>query len=143
MESNQSKTKVYAWGIGSDGQLGHQNLSGKSKCCMLPHLVQKQPKGVVAISCYSLSSLSLNDQGQVFGFGNGSRGRIGLGEGNDQVKIPTQVKELVNIVQISAGTFHSLALDSNGQAFSTGCNNYGELGRPTDAKVVSIFGKVE
>lgn len=65
MESTQTKikTKVYSWGIGRDGQLGHEKLSGKSKCCMLPTPVQKQPKGVVAIDCYAASSLVLNDEG--------------------------------------------------------------------------------
>lgn len=38
--------------------------------------------------------------------------------------------------------FHTLALDSNGQAFSTGCNNYGELGRSTEAKNSLNFEKV-
>ena len=84
----------------------------------------------------------LDDKGQVFGFGNATKGRVGLKDGGEKVQIPTQIKELINIVQISAGVFHSLALDAQGQAFSTGCNNYGELGRATEVKTVSVFGKV-
>lgn len=42
---------------------------------------------------------------------------------------PTKVAQLRNIVAISAGYWHSLALDSRGKIFSSGSNKNGELGR--------------
>ena len=79
------------------------------------------PKGKnpVQISCFTVASMVLTDDGQVYSFGSNNRGRLGLPKDEDY-KIPTQVPLLVNIVQIDSGYFHSLALDSRGQAWSVG-----------------------
>jgi len=41
------------------------------------------------------------------------------------------------------GTFHAIALDSSGQAWSAGANNHGQLGRETKTVPASTFGKVD
>lgn len=85
-------------------------------------------KNSIAISCFTKSSMVVTQDGEVYGFGTNLKGRLGLPKEEDY-KIPTQVPNLVNIVQIDSGYFHSLAVDSAGNAWSSGQGTYGELGR--------------
>lgn len=50
-------------------------------------------------------------------------------------RIPVQIKNLKNIVQISAGYGHVLALDEDGVVWSFGCNTFNQLGRITKEKI--------
>jgi len=52
-----------------------------------------------------------------------------MGQGTSAPGVLTQKTELSGIVQISAGDSFSFALKSNGQLFSWGKNNYGQLGQ--------------
>ena len=45
---------------------------------------------------------------------------------------PTKVEIPTNIVMIANGQHHMLALDSDGQVLSCGCNTYGKLGYTVD-----------
>jgi alpha-tubulin suppressor-like RCC1 family protein len=75
--------------------------------------------------------------GKVIAFGNNTFGQLGIrlpdqsfsGENfYNVVSIPTVVPDLENIVQVSAGDFHSLALDNQGRVWGFGHNSNGELG---------------
>ena len=68
--------------------------------------------------------------GDVFSFGKGMDGRLGHGEEDwDQFR-PKQVEALKgrNVVQVSAGGYHSLVLTESGDVFSFGMGRYGRLG---------------
>jgi alpha-tubulin suppressor-like RCC1 family protein len=87
---------------------------------------------IVAISAGGGHSLILNDQGQVFSFGYGGFGNLGLGNENNE-SIPTLISDFgrsskVFIVAVSTGDGHSLLLDSQGRVFSFGFNESGQLG---------------
>jgi alpha-tubulin suppressor-like RCC1 family protein len=85
-------------------------------------------------------SLTLTVTGQVHSFGDNSYGQLGTGDTSQQV-IPYPVKGGLtnkNIVAVSAGYFHSLAVDSNGTLYSWGSQSesgfpldYGWLGQST------------
>jgi alpha-tubulin suppressor-like RCC1 family protein len=83
---------------------------------------------VVAISD-SEQTLLLNSQGQVFAFGDNASGQAGLGE-QEYIEVPTLIKkpDLGKIIAVSAGGMHSLFLNSQGQVFSCGYGDHGELG---------------
>ncbi|KAI0982992.1 hypothetical protein GJ496_008435 [Pomphorhynchus laevis] len=71
-------------------------------------------------------------EGELLAFGDGSTGQLGMGDEILRRKKPQLVSSLSsNIVQISAGGMHSLALDANGKVFSWGCNDDYALGRIT------------
>lgn len=119
---------VWTWGRNSSGQLG----DGTN----IEHWVPKQVYGVsniVAIAAGDSHSMALRSDGTVFAWGNNSDGR--LGDGTDiERSAPVQVVGvggsgfLCDIVGISAGDAHSLALRSDGAVFAWGSNDFGQLG---------------
>jgi RCC1 and BTB domain-containing protein len=69
---------------------------------------------------------------KVFTFGSNEYGVLGLGH-NNTVKEPEIVNELCDqqIIDISYGKYHVLALTKSGKCYSWGYNNYGQLGNGT------------
>lgn len=79
---------------------------------------------IKVVSTYCNSSLFVTNDNKVYGFGNNKKGRIGLGP-VEKVFEPTIITGLNNIDQINCGSFHTLALDTSGTAFSTGNGHCG------------------
>lgn len=84
------------------------------------------------------SNISLYS-GDVYSCGYGYFGQLGHNS-SVSLSIPQKISELKNIVQVSCGESHSIAVagtihlfifltyKGNGYAFSWGCNRYGQLG---------------
>jgi alpha-tubulin suppressor-like RCC1 family protein len=127
--------QVFAFGLNDFGQLG----LGDKRDRHTPYIIEEEVGRVVAISARMNHSLLLNDQGQIFSFGSNDFGLLGLGDEIDR-NTPTLIEEFIpsiefdneigSIVAISAGEQHCFFLDSLGQVFTTGRNNYGQLGLP-------------
>lgn len=68
--------------------------------------------------------------GSVFVFGSGDCCQLGLGEDILSRKKPTEIPFFAdkNIVEISAGGLHNLALSLDGSVYSWGCNDEKALG---------------
>jgi alpha-tubulin suppressor-like RCC1 family protein len=76
-----------------------------------------------------IHSLALKTNGAVFGVGNGQYGSFGTGEEwPEEQKNGWQYVSLSNIVDISTGMNHTIALDRDGRVWSTGDNSMGQLG---------------
>ncbi len=122
---------VLAWGRDGSGQLGNDAaLEDKPKPVAVAGLTS-----IVAISAGYGHSLALKSDGTVFSWGDDSDGQLG----NDAVlleqPIPVVVAGATNIVAISAGGTHSLALKSDGTILAWGNDANGQLGN--DAALVS------
>ncbi|KAL1925011.1 uncharacterized protein VTP21DRAFT_4665 [Calcarisporiella thermophila] len=65
-------------------------------------------------------------------FGNGDCGQLGLGDERTTVKAPFPLPALDNIVEITAGGLHCLAVTNEGKVISWGCNDKFVLGRSGD-----------
>uniref|UniRef100_A0A8C1N663 HECT and RLD domain containing E3 ubiquitin protein ligase 4 n=1 Tax=Cyprinus carpio TaxID=7962 RepID=A0A8C1N663_CYPCA len=91
-------------------------------------VVSLDAQNIVAVSCGEAHTLALNDKGQVFAWGLGSDGQLGLSNIEDCIRVPRTVKSLseVHIAQVACGYWHSLALARG--IFSWGQNKYGQLG---------------
>eukprot|EP01006_Ploeotia_vitrea_P045965 TRINITY_DN66983_c0_g2_i5.p1 TRINITY_DN66983_c0_g2~~TRINITY_DN66983_c0_g2_i5.p1 ORF type:complete len:356 (-),score=28.03 TRINITY_DN66983_c0_g2_i5:75-1142(-) len=87
----------------------------------------RPPRSPVANISPSLSP----PKGEMWTWGSGKFGRLGSGTKSDEHS-PTKVKSLegVNIVTVSAGTAHWIALDDAGNAYVCGANVCGQLGIP-------------
>lgn len=70
--------------------------------------------------------------GNLLSCGTGDVGQLGLGEMYMEKSRPALVSGVENIVNISAGGMHSLALTRNGEIYTFGCNDEGALGRVTN-----------
>ncbi|MCL2444886.1 IPT/TIG domain-containing protein [Candidatus Saccharibacteria bacterium] len=125
---------VFAWGLGIGGQLG--NGINTSSNVPVPVGVPELLSGIIQVSAGLNYSLALSEDGSIFAWGVGGFGQLGNG-----VNTPSNIPVLVdlssvpaerNMVQISAGWGHSLALDSTGQIWAWGLGIGGQLGNGTN-----------
>lgn len=92
---------------------------------------------IVEVSGGRSLSLALRSDGTVFAWGFNGSGGLGNGASPTGSATPVQVKGLngvgflSDIVAVSAGAFHCLALLSNGTVYSWGGNQHGQLGDNT------------
>ena len=81
------------------------------------------------ISAGSSHSLFQNNEGEIFSCGHNISGECGLGHFNHPQITPSLIPNLPsNIVHFVCGFYQSLFLDSEGNVFSVGNNEYGQLG---------------
>ena len=127
---------VYAWGRNNYGQLG-QNSSDSSTHPLPLQVVGEANvgylEGVVDIAAGAYHSLALKGDGTVYAWGYNGLGQIG-DNSTTQRNTPVQVNSvggtsvLDNIISLSAGYYHSLALESDGNVYAWGYNADGQLG---------------
>ncbi|XP_040822924.1 probable E3 ubiquitin-protein ligase HERC6 isoform X2 [Ochotona curzoniae] len=121
------KGRVFAWGAGSEGQLG---LGELKETVFTPLKIKALSEiKIIQVSCGHHHSLALSADSQVFSWGKNSHGQLGLnGELCWQVS-PQRVKSLQGIpmAQVAAGGAHSFALSVSGTSFGWGSNNAGQL----------------
>lgn len=116
--------KLYTWGIGENGQLGHGNLENQE----LPKQVPNIEGNPVKVSAGWGHNILLLDTGIVYTWGFGDDGALGHGNFHTEVN-PKKVKPLENIkiVDISAGSDFSLFLDENGNVYCCGAMDLDSL----------------
>lgn len=66
-------------------------------------------------------------KGSLFAWGYGAHGQLGLGSTTNQTT-SAEVTALADIVSVSGGGNHTLALKADGSTYSFGANDYGQLG---------------
>jgi alpha-tubulin suppressor-like RCC1 family protein len=118
--------KVYAAGSNHNGQLGLNDDEDREVFTPISSLSDKH---IVAVAAGAKHSLALDNNGKVYATGSNYNGRLGLND-DDNRKTFTFVDSLSDkhIIAISAGSAHSLALDSDGKVYATGYNSKGQLG---------------
>uniref|UniRef100_A0A672YT66 HECT domain-containing protein n=1 Tax=Sphaeramia orbicularis TaxID=375764 RepID=A0A672YT66_9TELE len=85
---------------------------------------------ITMVSCGWAHSMAVNEKGQVFAWGSGEGGQLGLGTAETSVRIPRLVRRLYDhrISQVMCGNQHCIALSRDGQLFTWGQNTSGQLG---------------
>ncbi len=117
---------VWAWGNSAQGQLGIEGLASSS----VPVRVAGMPNSV-GVAAGETHSLAIERAGgRVWAWGNNDYGQLGDGTRAARAR-PAVVSTLRNVVQISAGSLHNLALDAAGAVWAWGNNDYGQLGDGT------------
>ncbi|GAB9466579.1 hypothetical protein Gpo141_00003950 [Globisporangium polare] len=140
-----------AWGNGDKYRLGHGTAAKEYTPRAIESLSMKSGGvRVVDISCGLGHTIALMETGELYSWGNGSNGRLGLGDTTDRAT-PTKilVSELLHsseLTQASAtsgksprrgaqlfchvycGASHSLAIGFDGRAYAWGKNNQGQCG---------------
>ncbi|KAN0055362.1 hypothetical protein ACTA71_008473 [Dictyostelium dimigraforme] len=115
---------VYSSGFCSYGKTGQK----KKRDTSIPIQIKSLENICIrSISCGSHHSLALDDLGSVYSWGNGSNGRLGLGE-KKIVLAPTLIPTIFPVVQISAGLDNSFFISSKGGVYSFGSGIEGKLG---------------
>ncbi|XP_065327503.1 E3 ISG15--protein ligase HERC5-like [Pelmatolapia mariae] len=87
-------------------------------------------KQVSQVTCGSQHTVVLTKDGQLYTWGQDSRGQLGLGTNEQYVNSPQHVRPLsaIPVVQVAAGGEQSFALSVSGGVFSWGRNDCGQLG---------------
>eukprot|EP00466_Bigelowiella_natans_P003691 jgi/Bigna1/45370/e_gw1.120.42.1 len=127
-----SDGNVFTWGSGKNGRLGHGSVTNKSEPTRIEMFVGGTGHQVVQVAAGEAHSMVLDEKGQVYTWGAGSSGRLGLGGMGDHTS-PQRVQALkhVYVTHISAGEDHSLAvtkLVDGVSLFMWGAGKYGKLG---------------
>ncbi|KAJ0808112.1 putative regulator of chromosome condensation 1/beta-lactamase-inhibitor protein II [Helianthus annuus] len=114
---------LFTCGDGSFGQLGHGDYVSQSYPVKVSHLASRH---VCEIACgmrHSLALLKGEHGDQVYGFGSGKRGQLGISkEKVKSVSLPQSVSGLqeVDVSSISANGDHSAALSSDAHLYTWG-----------------------
>lgn len=120
--------KVWAWGLGANGQLG----DGQKRSSKHPLPVAGLPRTIVAVAAGGIHSLALDADGTVWGWGGNTSGQLGDGTNTPEQLRPVRVarpKDLApgaRFIAIAAGNYHSLALASDGSVYAWGLNESGQ-----------------
>jgi alpha-tubulin suppressor-like RCC1 family protein len=145
--------EVYGCGVNDKGQIGFNSGNGGVDLGRRQAPRLQWPYHIVPVSIPTISninitetsagtyhSLFLTNEGHVYSCGINYYGQLGFNsenkedgrewdsEHNPYHIRPVLIPNLDNIVAISAGTYHSLFLDNNGNVYSCGYNYYGQLG---------------
>ncbi|XP_043262293.1 probable E3 ubiquitin-protein ligase HERC4 [Colletes gigas] len=116
--------QIYSCGTNDSGQLGHK---GSKRLQLVPDLDAFVFKKA---ACGEHHTVVVNEWGQLFSWGFNGESQLGLYPKNIIECTPCMVKALGTsvIVQIACGAKHTLALTNNGELYSWGSNNKGQLG---------------
>ena len=121
---------VYSWGRGYEGQLGiRKSIETVSIPKYIDTLFRKR---VVDIACGSRHSMAIDENGDLYTWGEGRCGQLGRGKERSTI-YPTKVEFFddennpmqVKIKVASAGVGHSACITENNELFTWGLNNYG------------------
>jgi len=123
--------ELYSW-----GQTGEQSFGGDFYNYMVPFEKDGEWKdfsqNIVKVSQGKSHTCILNEIGNVFCWGKNDFGQLGTGNNirSTEPKLVSQdgVMKGAKIVDISLGSNHSCALDSKGNVYCWGDNDFGQLG---------------
>ena len=124
-----STGEIYTWGLNDYGQLG----LGHTASVTAPQRIIEGLEGVAIadISAGGWHSGVLSSEGEVYMFGRGEYGRLGLADKTGSSKLrPAKIRTIegAKMVQVSCGGSHTLGVDASGKAWAWGRGSFGRLG---------------
>lgn len=129
---------VYTWGYDKNGELGrgkdNRDNCSKTEDCRLTIAKVDGLSNIVAIDAGLSHTLALDKNGDVYGFGTNGDGELGDGTKVSNA-VPVKVvfpEDNVKIKQVTTGSDFSIAIDTDGQLWAWGRNNYGQSGQGND-----------
>nr|XP_012136072.1 PREDICTED: X-linked retinitis pigmentosa GTPase regulator [Megachile rotundata] len=137
--------RLFVFGSNDWGQLGlgHRNHISKPSCVKV-----LKPEKVTHVACGRAHTLISTGAQKIFACGSDQEGQLGRGTSaiGDSSSSPVLVYDAglagSKILQLAAGSHHSLALISDGGVFAWGSNLEGQLGLPDVSGLVNKPTKV-
>ncbi|KAM1102738.1 hypothetical protein ACFX19_011530 [Malus domestica] len=122
--SNSSYGKLYTWGDGDKGRLGHGDEQSKLVPARVAALVDKN---ICQVACGHNLTVGLTTSGQVYTMGSAAYGQ--LGNPSADGKVPTLVEGEISFVEeIACGSYHVAVLTSKTEVYTWGRGSNGQLG---------------
>ena len=131
---------VWVWGFNGQGQVGNGTTT-ITGCLCIPAPTQTNLTNIVQIEAGGFHTLALRSDGTVWAWGLNDRGQLGdnsTTERSAPVQVGVGVAGFSNIIAISAGDAHSLALKADGTVWVWGSNEYGQIGGGTASNTNQI-----
>ncbi len=146
----------YSYGWGGNSQCEHIALTKDGKVYKISATthIPVEIQGLSNIKKIAVGTdclLALDNNGTVYGYGDNYYGQLGLGDTNDTFMPPTAIANFNNIIDISAGDYFGMILDSNNDVYSFGYStNMGhsdsndtkipkKIATLDDKKIIKIF----
>lgn len=122
-----------AWGLNNYGQLGLGDGSLAYEPQNRPYPIVSIGDGLADVVAGEHHSLALLPNGQVYAWGRGDSGQLGVGDSTPSSSIPVHVTGFeVPVRMIACGGNHNLAVDINESLYSWGFGAMGQLGSGSD-----------
>jgi alpha-tubulin suppressor-like RCC1 family protein len=144
--SLRSDGTVWGWGSNSLHELG--DLTQPYSYAPVP--IHGLPPGIVQIAAGGSHSAAVAADGSVWTWGSNYYGELGYSTPRGTSSpTPRQVPGLSGVKQVAAGADFTVALRSNGEVWTWGGNNYGQLGdgtytdRNTPARNLAGYGMTQ
>ena len=113
-------SNLWSWGRNDCGQLCHGDEEDRSK----PQKTSFSNISKISAGCDH--SLFQNNKGEIFSCGYNRYGQCGVSHSNESKIIPSLIPNAPpNIVHFVCGSSHNLFLDSEGNVFYVGNNEFG------------------
>jgi alpha-tubulin suppressor-like RCC1 family protein len=132
--SGLSAVKVIAAGgthsaaVVADGSVwGWGRMSGRSSAAPAKVYELQAIRTVVSGDDFNLA---IKNDGSLWGWGSNTSGQLGIGRQGGSFYTPMQITLAKNVVAVSAGQAHALALRVDGSVWGWGSNLHGQLGIP-------------
>ncbi|KAF7016585.1 hypothetical protein CFC21_030166 [Triticum aestivum] len=118
--------EVLSWGRNQNGQLG----LGTTEDSLLPQTIQAfEGISVNMIAAGAEHTAAVTEDGEIYGWGWGRYGNLGLGDRNDRF-VPEKVSSVEGekMVLVACGWRHTITVSSSGSLYTYGWSKYGQLG---------------
>ena len=122
--------RLWSWGGNSNGELGLSDTNIRTAPSLVAMPTNVSMFTQLTASRASGNSLALDQNGNIWGWGQNSSGMLGTGNTGSLNK-PTKMGNpsgIDHFVKVSAGTDHTLAIASSGSTLGWGDNGRGRLG---------------
>uniref|UniRef100_A0A803KNC2 RCC1-like domain-containing protein n=1 Tax=Chenopodium quinoa TaxID=63459 RepID=A0A803KNC2_CHEQI len=118
--------EVASWGRNQNGQLG----IGTAEDSLIPQKIQAfQGIPVKMVAAGAEHSAAVTESGEVYGWGWGRYGNLGLGDRKDRL-VPERSSSIdgIKMIQVACGWRHTITVTSSGSIYTYGWSKYGQLG---------------
>ena len=129
-----SNGAYYDWGYNAAGQLGDGQTANSDVPVnvKLPAAARQVSQG--GSGANNGQTIAILANGSVWAWGANKTGQLGDGStANSDVPVPVQVPAGVTFVTVNSGGYACYAIDTHGQLWSWGGNNFGQLGTGSSA----------
>jgi len=122
--------RLWAWGDNTHGQLGNSNGDHQTRPTLVD-LTDLSDSTVQAFWSGGIHTVALDDQWRLWAWGYNAYAQLGDGTTINRYK-PVQIDLAPlsgsKVVTVSAGGYHTMALDDQNRLWAWGQNTYGQLG---------------